>query len=264
MKKIKVMNIGYIILSMIVLISVVMTYTISALQATKYATGVITFSSLYNLTITKDGTGEEISSSNITIKKNLTTANVVAKIDLTVNEGETYTTINNGSIEGNFYKYDWGIKSESGAINFDSESLVYGVYASSEYEYYPMLTAKLKYEGQGYEEAHISINTEQNAVYSIIDPTGVYYSYIVDTTEYKYLVTYPRLSEEENGYETREVKIIIIGNNGEPQKFIGTGIENKQYELRLNDIINGVYIDSAHVSQVELEVTFDLLTEFVI
>lgn len=240
------------LLNVLLIFSMVATLTFSAFTANAKATGIIKFDKQYNLLVAKStNTSTNIESSNIELLQSFLSGTVIATINLTdSNSGAIESSINNGTITGNFKKYDWGIEE----LDFNNESLVYIVYAYQNYTYYPQLKLTINYQNtiDGFNDVHLSFNTTQNQVFSIRDEQGIYYSYMVMSGTTRYLVTYPKQSIVEEGVCSREVTCIPISNNGTPLSYTGIGINNENYRLVLNDIINGVYFDSTYTGNVTL------------
>ena len=103
--------------------------------------------------------------------------------------------------------------------------MVFSVYANQNFEYYPQIDLILEYSGTGYENVHLSFNTNQNKIFSIVDSLGEYYSYLVQTLDYNIIVTYPRLSQIQDGKVQKYIKCFIIGNDNRPIKFTGTNFD---------------------------------------
>ena len=136
--------------------------------------------------------------------------------------------------------------------------MVFSVYANQNFEYYPQIDLILEYSGTGYENVHLSFNTNQNKIFSIVDSLGEYYSYLVQTLDYNIIVTYPRLSQIQDGKVQKYIKCFIIGNDNRPLKFTGTNFDELNFRLRLNDLITGIYCDSSYIEDVSLKINFDI------
>ena len=87
---------------------------------------------------------------------------------------------------------------------------------------------------------------------------GEYYSYLVQTLDYNIIVTYPRLSQIQDGKVQKYIKCFIIGNDNRPLKFTGTNFDELKFRLRLNDLITGIYCDSSYIEDVSLKINFDI------
>lgn len=245
---------------LVIALAVVLTSTYSALIASRTATGTVTFTENYKLSVAKTA-GSEIQSSDITLEKNFFHGSATANVALSATN-TTATSLNNGSIVGNFKKYSWGIN----GLNYPSEGLVFKVNAQSTYTFYPKLEITLKYAKAtvGMKDVHMSFNTEQNNIYAIKSDDNVYYSYMVTVGSTKYLVTYPTESQTNGTNYERKVVIVPLDANGQAQSVVGKGLSTECYRLNLTDIVEGVYLETGYTGSTSMTVKFSLNQQLII
>jgi len=246
----------------LMMISVLLVFTLSitcaysALFSSATSTGTITFENMYNIVVSKNG-NVNLSSPNVTFTNKLFNGSASAVISLSETT-TTATSLNNGSITGNFTKYAWQVASS----DLNSTELLYQVYAREDYTYYPKLKILLQYtsNSSGYDSVHLSLKTTQSDSYTIVDDAGkMYYSYSVTSSSGEnYLVTFPIQSVTNGNTYLREITIIQI-DGGYAKKMTGQGKTIKNYEMVLNDIMDGVYFETSNKpSNVTLTTTFEV------
>lgn len=246
--------------SIVLMFSVLVVSTFSALTNSKVAVGRITFDDQYKLIVAlTDNASSSISSSDITISKQYFSGSALANIKLTATSN-TATSLNNGSITGNFKQYSWALN----GVNFATQDLEFSVYALKTYSYYPQMKITLQYTGTGFEDVHLAFNTSQDKVFSMGDSTGKYYSYFVRANGQNYIVTYPKESQPSNGVIKREISCIPLGADNKPLKVTGTGISNLNYNISVKDILNGIYFESDYSGTPTMQVKFSLDKELVL
>ena len=260
MKQLSLKKIVPLVICLLIVFSSTVCFTFSSLFDSKIATGYITFNPQYKLILSKSSSIDtEFNSSDIEINKSFFSADVSAVINLSKTE-EVASSINNGTIVGEFNKYSWNID----GLDFDADSLVYSVYANSTFSYYPVINIILEYVGTGFENVHLSFPTEQNKIFSIISVSGEYYSYYIQTDSYNFVVTYPKLSENSGGLIQKNVRCFVLGSNNKPLQFVGTNIDEINFQLNLLDLLNGVYSNSSYIDNVKLKVNFNISNELII
>ena len=253
-------NIIILAVSLTLALSIVLVTTYSALTASKTATGTVTFTENYKLSVTKTN-DTALESSDVTIVKNYFNGSASANIALSATN-ETATSLNNGSIEGDFKKYTWSMN----GLNYPTENIVFKVNAQSTYEFYPKVEITLKYAKatQGMKDVHLSFNTEQKNIYAMKVDDTIYYSYIVLLENAKYLVTYPQDSQTSGTNYERTVVIVPLDANGQAQSVVGKGLGTECFKFDLTDIVEGVYLESGYVGSASMTVKFSLNQDLVI
>ena len=153
----------------------------------------------------------------------------------------TATNLNNGTINGNFTKYAWQIAGS----NLDSTSLHYSVYARTDYKYYPAIKVVLQYSGSSssIDGVHLSVKNAQSVGVMYDEELGAYYSYNVIKDSKHYIVTFPMQSIVSGTTQMREIYIIQLDGTSALQ-VTGQWKNVKNYELVLNDIIDGIYFET--------------------
>lgn len=257
MNRIKVLSVT--VASFLVVIMILLTGTCSALFVSKSAEGIVEFNRNYTLTVSSSNTNI-LQSNNIKITHNVASGDVQANIQLSKDSesNDKINSINNNTITGNFYKYNWGIDE----LNLNNESLMFNVYAQNNYVFYPKLDITIKYKGDGLSVVHLGVNTTQDIIYTVSSSNGTYYSYLIEVDNYKYLLTYPNISQMQDGYVVRQVTCLILDNNGEPVSIVGQGNEIVSYQLKIEDLINGIYFDQNYAYDTSLEITFSIKPSF--
>ena len=261
MKVINKREIIILMMSVLLVLSIILSVSLSALLSNKSVKGVVVFSSKYALVVAESSNPtQNLQTSSISFDKKVLSADVVANVELTQQSQVSTNSINNGSIVGNFYKYSWGIDD----IDLDSQSLIYKVFADNDFSFYPQLKISISYKSENFGGVHLSFRTQQDNVYSIVDSMGQYYSYYVKVGDYNYLITYPTVSTLEDGYYLREVTCFVLDEYNQPMKFIGQGADIASYTLNISDIIDGVYFEDSYTYDASLNLEFSLDTNFVI
>lgn len=246
--------------SIVLIFSVCVVSTFAALTDRKVASGTVTFDDQYRLIVAlTDNASSSMSSKDITINKEYFKGSALANIKLSATSN-TATSLNNGSITGNFKQYSWALD----GVNFATQDLAFSVYAMKAYSYYPQMKITLQYTGTGLEDVHLAFNTSQNKVFSMGDGDGKYYSYFVRVNSQNYIVTYPKESQPSNGVIKREISCIPLGADNKPLKVTGTGISNLNYNISVKDILSGIYFESTYSGTPTLQVKFSLDKELVL
>ena len=151
-------NASYMFLSVMVAIALSITITYAAFTSKAVATGTITFETMYNIVVAKDGT-TNLGAPTISFTNKLFDGSASAVISLS-ETSITATSLNDGTINGNFTKYAWQIAGS----NLDSTNLHYSVYARTDYTYYPALKVVLQYNGSSssIDGVHLSVKDAQS------------------------------------------------------------------------------------------------------
>ena len=111
-------NASYMFLSVMVAIALSITITYAAFTSKAVATGTITFETMYNIVVAKDGT-TNLGAPTISFTNKLFDGSASAVISLS-ETSITATSLNDGTINGNFTKYAWQIAGS----NLDSTNFI--------------------------------------------------------------------------------------------------------------------------------------------